>query len=131
MKLAQIEHERCHEIAATTYVWVPDDFTADGLGVFVKAAQELYLKNEDDFKNAPGVSNPGYTPNYTLYPFMTVREVDAAHKEKLERYKTWIAQKNATRKTFSELLSEVSNGLIKTFYNLEPEIGRASCKERV
>jgi hypothetical protein len=122
MKLAKIDHERCRETDATTYVWVPDDFTSNGLGIFIKAAQELYLKNEEELKKAPRPAAPGYEPNFRLHPNLTVAEVEAVHKVQVAEYKEWSKKRDNTRKTFSTLLSEVSNGLIKGFYDLEPDI---------
>jgi hypothetical protein len=121
MKLAQIDHERCDEIRAVTYVWIPDDLTVTDLDAFIKTAQELYLKNEEEFKSADKLRDPGYSPNYSLYPPMTVAEINAAHKEKVDAYKIWEEKREASRQTFASLLVEVSNGSIKEFEDFPPE----------
>jgi hypothetical protein len=118
MKLAQVDHERCGEIRATTYVWVSDHMDREVFAAYVKTATNLYLTYEGAFKIAPRPVPPGYEPNYKQYPNMTVAEVQALHQVEVIAYKEWAAKQEDTRKTFAELLVEVGEGHIRHFTDI-------------
>lgn len=125
MKLARIEHVRCNSPEATTYVWVPDDMTEDGLGTLVDAAQKAYLDTETALAKSPDAPpNPGYSPRYDAdwNAGKTVAEVKAEHAAKKAAYDAWEARRNASRKTFTEHLVRVSDGLVKFFWDNEPDL---------
>jgi len=118
MKLARIDHVRCDSYDATTYVWVPDDMTEDGLDDLVSAAQRSYLKAEDDLAKSPDAPpNPGYFPRYDadMNASKTVAEVKAEHAAAKAAYEAWEKRRNAARKSFAEHLVAVSSGAVKFF----------------
>jgi len=117
MKIAKVEHYRCEEWTATTYVWVPDDMSADQLAGFAEAAYESYWKAEEDFKKLDAPPNPGYAPEYDKSPEKIVAQVKAEHKAKLDAYTAWNKKRNEARLSYPEHLEIVSDGLIKDFHN--------------
>ena len=125
MKLAKVEHDRCNEYAATTYVWVADDMTEEHLYALVEAARRSYLQAEEDFKiDAP--KNPGYVPNYKVYPNNSVKEVEDMFNIERLAYKKWEEKRALAREPFVFHLIKASNGLAKSFYDM-PDALTVNC----
>lgn len=125
MKLAKIEHIRCREYDATSYVWVADDMTDDELDKLCILARDAYLQAEHDAKTLK--SEPiGYGPNYEqhaqLFPNKKIGEIKAEYEKKLAIWNEAEARRKQARKTFATLLIELGAGRIESFYDHELEI---------
>jgi hypothetical protein len=110
MKLAQIDHSRCGEWRATTYVWVADDMGTDELGKLVEEARVNYLIAIDTCKANP--AKPPYTghePNYRSYPStVTLAEAQEDHARKKAAYTAWEEQERAAQKNICGPLGRCS-----------------------
>jgi hypothetical protein len=122
MKLAKVDHFRCGQPAGkwglTTYVWVPDEMTEHDFGVLCETARATYLDREEEAKIfAP--PPPGYGP--TISPATpdntTVAELRAEYEAKAKAHKDYTDKQSAARKSFAELLIELSEGKIAYFWN--------------
>jgi hypothetical protein len=123
MKLACVEHTRCREYDATTYVWVADDMTKQELQSFCAQAAGKYLTAEKELQDAPTpYVHPGYLPDFERYPNKTVAEVKAEHAKQLAAYNHWHEKSEASRKTFAYYLAEISSGRIMEFYAITPDL---------
>ena len=129
MKLARIEHYRCGEAInwrggeGYTYVWVPDDMTAEALYHFVNQAANAYLEAEQEFKNTDVPYPPGYgaiispsTPDT-----MTVGELKAEYEAKAKAYKEYQALVAKSRRPFAFHLCQVSGGAVQQFWESRPD----------
>lgn len=124
MKLATIEHKRCGEYRATTYVWVADDMGDTELSRLVGEAQKRYLTAIDACKNSDAKPPyAGHTPNFGAYPgTMTLAEIQADHEKKKTTWAAWEEQERAAQKTFAFYLVEAAGGRIKQFWDGEPAL---------
>lgn len=127
MQIARIDHYRCAQPAGKwglhSYVWIPDGMTEDELGVLCESARTVYLDNEKAWKDASPTHPPGYGASVEHYPdTMTVAEIKAAHADKEKAYKDYETKRADARKSFAKLLTEVSNGTIKMFWNEPPAV---------
>jgi hypothetical protein len=130
MKLARIEHYRCGEPiswkngSGYTYVWVPDDMSAEELDALCEAAQKSYLDTEAEFKKADPPYPPGYgaaisaaTPDT-----MTVGELRKEYEAAAEAYKVHQELRDKHRKPFAWHLKEVSGGTVLQFWKNQPDL---------
>jgi hypothetical protein len=123
MKLAKVEHMRCGQPAGkwglSTYVWVPDEMSASEFDNLCERAASTYLDNEHTWKNTAPVQPAGYAPS--LDPVRdkgkTVDQVYAEWNDKSLAYKTYEEKRKNSRKSFNELLVELSAGAVKYFWN--------------
>jgi hypothetical protein len=123
MKLACVEHIRCRENDAITYVWVADDMTKQELQSFCAQAADKYLAVEKELQSAPApYAHPGCTPDFEQYPNKTVAEVKAEHAKQFAAYNHWHEKFEASRKTFAFRLAEASSGRIMEFYAITPSL---------
>jgi len=127
-KLAKIEHYRCDQPAGkwglTTYVWVPEGWTAETLQQFVDAAVKSYLNTEAEFKKLAPVSPPGYGASITTATpdTMTVGELKAEHEAKTKAHKEYTDMVQKARHQFAWHLKEVSGGAVRQFWEKEPDM---------
>jgi hypothetical protein len=122
MKLARIEHERCDEIQAYTYVWVPDSMDEAGFYDAVTKAQDKYLayiKADAASNPVPNTARPGSRPDYDQYPDLTVSEVKSLHSAQIEEYKQWSEARRLARRHFREYLADYG---ILDFYSHQPDL---------
>jgi hypothetical protein len=126
-KLAKIEHYRCGQPAGkwglTTYVWVPEGWDTDTLQQYVDMAVTSYLETEREFKKSAPVQPPGY--GATIMPSTpdnkTVAELKAEYEAAASTYKLYQALVEKSRKPFAWHLKEVSGGVIRQFWEKEPD----------
>jgi hypothetical protein len=122
MRLCCVDHYRCDEPAASTYVWCEDDWAEDQFREAVGRAEKAYntaLKEYSEATTKDPYPRGVYTdPDFKEYPDLKVSEVIAIHEEKkLERDKWKAKESNATR-SFSKFLED--EGLVD-FYSVEAE----------
>jgi hypothetical protein len=123
MKLAKVDHYRCGQPAGkwglTSYVWIPDEMSEHEFGLLCSAARDKYLENEHEWKK----STPPYVPAVDKYPdTWTLSDVRADQKKHETTYEAHMQKQREARKSFVELLTEVSNGAIKKFWTEEPAV---------
>jgi len=123
MKLAKVDHYRCGQPAGkwglTSYVWVPDDMSEHEFGLLCSAARDKYLDIEQEWKKA----TPPYVPATDKYPdTWTLADVRADQKKHETDYAEYQQKQRAARKSFVELLVEVSNSAIIQFWKEEPTL---------
>lgn len=76
MKLARIDHIRCREYAACTFVWVRDNMTDEELEERVVAAQKEYLATIKDFgKRDKPAASPWAQPHWEEHRSRLVGDV--------------------------------------------------------
>lgn len=121
LKIARIDHDRCYELSAVTYVWVPEDWTNDNLKAVVKAAQKAYLEFLESWKdeNPPNNATSYSQPRYKDFPDKTVAEVDAIHKAEREEYKAWSEKRTQAKKSFGWYLEQEG---CRQFWGYVPEM---------
>lgn len=124
MKLAKIDHSRCGEHRATTYVWVADDMGPEELAKLTDEARNNYMAAIDACKNSPDKPPyAGHEPNYRSYPStVTLAEAQADHDLKKAAYAAWQEQERAAQKTFATYLVDAAAGRIKQFWDAEPAL---------
>jgi hypothetical protein len=117
MKIAKIEHTRCGQYRATTYMWLDDTVTETQLESIVDKASDAYLAALDAYKNDPTAPpNPGYSPTYEKYGDLTVGEIKTIFEGERAKYQAWEDKKNAARRPFGEFLITAGAGLVQSFY---------------
>lgn len=110
MRLAKVEHERCGEWAATTYIMVPDDLTVAQFREAVLAARKKYLDVLEAWHNANPVEWPGISLTLSAdkpLPYAltaTLGEMLADHAAKLESWKLWEKRKTEALQNFGLFL---------------------------
>lgn len=119
MKLARIDHNRCGEHDATSYVWVADDMNAEELDDLCVRAKDAHLKAAHEAKNLD-TPHPGHSPRFEAYPTKTVAEVAALHEARLTAWKAEHALRMQARKSFVDLLVQIGGGRVADFYQAEP-----------
>jgi hypothetical protein len=129
MKLARVEHWRCDEpvgwkdSSGSTYVWVPDDMTADSFENLCDDARTAYLAAEDEVKKLAPVRSPGYVGTIQGYAdTATVAEVKAAHEASVAAWKVYEDKRITARRPFSWHLQQASGWTIKLFWEVKPEL---------
>lgn len=124
--LARIQHFRCGEPAGkwgvSTYVWVPQAMTEDEFKELCDKARESYLNAEREYKDAAPTVPPGYGP--TIMPgmpdTMTVGALRADYEKRAAEHKAYQELITKSRKSFGKHLTEVSDGRIKLFWEVQP-----------
>lgn len=107
MKLARINHIRCREYSACTFVWVRDDMSEDELEARVYAAQKEYLAALTEFSQAEKpVERAPYQPNWEKLRDRNVGEVLDQHKEEKAKAKAFDEVRRKALKTFGEFLAK-------------------------
>lgn len=121
MKVAKINHYRCDDFSATTYVWVPDDTTQEQFEDAVFKAQDVYLAFCREFAARIKVGDPGWVVDYRNYPNKqaTLAEIDEEFAAKKAVYNEWHEQEKKAYKTFGEYLR--AEGYIP-LWDHEPEL---------
>lgn len=119
-KLAKVDHFRCDEVRASTYVWISPDLSADEFEKLCIDAKTAYLLAESGAKNAR-TPHPGWQPPYEMYPNLPVAEVKALHEQRLAAWKADEEKRDAARQSFATILEERSDGRIKGFYEVKPD----------
>lgn len=124
MKIARIDHNRCGEHRATTYVWVADDMGRYELTKLVTEARTSYLAAIDASKtNSTRPPYAGSVPNYSAYPnTTTLAEAQADHERKKNAYDAWEARERLAQKSFAAFLVDVAEGRIQQFWDGEPAL---------
>jgi hypothetical protein len=133
MKLARIEHWKCGEPmswrggGSYTYVWVPEEMTAEELDTLCEKAQQEYLETERVFKSLAPVSPPGY--GVTIHPntpdTMTVGELRAKYAADAKAYKEHQEAVSKSRKPFAWYLGYKYNALstgVLQFWQHKPDL---------
>ncbi len=121
--LARVNHYRCDQPAGkwglTTYVWVPRTMTEMEFEVLCEKARAAYFKAEEEQKKLSPAVPPGYGPQYDKYPDKTVAEVKAIHAEAEAEWKKRNAVVKAAQRSFAQILIEISEGVVKSFWDVE------------
>jgi len=123
MKLAKIEHWRCGEpigwkdTPGSTYVWVPDDLTEEEFEALCDKAQKEYFRAAEELKKLIPTAPCGYGPRFENFPDKTVAEVLAVHAVEKKKWDEQQAARKAATRSFSEILKEISGGIIKSFWD--------------
>lgn len=121
-KIARINHYRCDQPAGkwglSTYVWVPEVMTQEELEALCDKAQKEYFRAADATKKLSGLP-PGYSPQYDKYPDKTVAEVKAIHTAEVEEWTKRNAAVKAEQRSFAQLLTVVSDGVVWGFWDIE------------
>lgn len=112
MKLGKVEHIRCSEHDATSYVLVPDDWTAEQFAVAVAQARASYQAAVTAQKVAPPNDYRQYShPPYDDFPDSTVTEIKAQWREKKKEWEAWNTRKQEGQRSFSDHLAD--QGLVR------------------
>ncbi len=109
LQLVCIEHERCSEIDAYTFVLAPSAWTEDQVQERVEAAVNAYLKALTAAlkSEAPPNDYRGYgSPPYDKHPDRTVRDIKAEWEAKRQAWKAWDKERQAARTPFSRFLAD-------------------------
>jgi hypothetical protein len=127
VKLAFIEHDRCGEWAASTYVWVEASMHSDDLEGLVEAAKKCYLDAEEAFKKDPDCPPlPNWQNKYSRWPDKTVKEAEFLFEAQEKLRKAWEKKRDSARRSFAEHLVAVSGGKVQLFYDVEIPL-RVTC----
>jgi hypothetical protein len=122
MKLACIEHYRCDEPAAHTYVWVEPEWSEEQFEEAVERAEKAYNEALKAYKEQQGEDpyprGAWPEPDYKDFPDMTVAEVQKIHEEKRAEREKWKATKTRALRPFSRFLED--EGLVN-FYSVDAE----------
>ena len=126
MKLARISHERCRDIDATTYVWVPDGWDEDDFEKAVSAAKEKYDIQLSKYAESSGEPPTKYGAPHKIpfeamakdFPDKTATELISIWEEQKALYKEWKDIQNAARVPFRTFLED--EGLVP-FYSVEAD----------
>ncbi|GEM_PF-6001835 len=122
-KIARIKHYRCDQPAGkwglSTYVWVPETMTEEEFEALCDKAQKEYFRAADAAKKLMGIPPPGYSPRYDQYPDKTVAEVKAIHAAETEEWNRRSAVVKAEQRSFAQLLTVVSDGVVWGFWDIE------------
>lgn len=126
MKLARIDHFRCDDIAASTYVWGPDDLTPERLEADVAKARESFLAAGIAAASHAGPRpesawSPGLVPtNLEGVPAeTTVGELRAARARQKEEWAVWETKRKAASRPFGAFLVDLGYQL---FYDVAPDL---------
>jgi hypothetical protein len=130
MKLARIEHWRCGEPmnwrggGGYTYVWVPDEMSAEELDALCEQAQKAYLDAEHAFKTAEHAPPPSYGPliNNGTPDDKTVGQLRMEHAEQAKAHKEYQELVSKSRKPFAWHLNQASGGTVVQFWENPPDL---------
>lgn len=121
MKLASIAHERCQEVDAMTYCWIPDDWDSFEFQKVVNQAKADYWDKLKFHNPDPPNDYKQYIsfPEYDKYPDKTVKEVKDEWQAKKEAFLTWKSENDLLTKPFALFLQDYG---IKPFYDYDDEV---------
>lgn len=120
-QLARVEHIRCGEFSAYTYVWVPADMTEAQFAKHVYAAEREYLAALKEFAGSEKPSSAWpYSINWETHRDKNVGDVLDEHNEKLAQRKEREAKRREALKTFGQFL--VKQEGIESFWDVKPDI---------
>lgn len=127
MKLVRIDHLRCGEVAASTYLWAPDDTTPEQFTADVAAAAAAYTADA-----AAAAAFAGPRPARTYPPFsrslelaredpdeLTVGEIRARAAREQASWQAWEERRRAASRPFGAYL--ISHGYL-AFPDHEPAL---------
>lgn len=126
MKLVRIDHLRCGETAASTFLWAPDSLTADQFEADVEAAKAAYSA---DASAAAAFAGPRPASSYPSSSAASIADADPddltvgqirarAVQAKLE-WQVWEERRRAASKPFGAYL--LTRGYT-AFYDHEPDL---------
>lgn len=107
-RLIHIQHERCQEYAASTYVLAPVEWSYSQIDKAIYNAQQEYYKAVELAKQHQKVPQPPYgLPSVAIfkkYPEKTVQEVLDMLEEQRVAYKSWEDNYGVTKTPFINFL---------------------------
>jgi len=121
MRLCCVDHYRCDEVSAHTYVWCEQDWSEEQFQEAVDKAEKAYnlsLKEYSDVMEKDPFPEAAYRPKFEDYPDMLVADIIANHEEKIVTRNKWKALKTNAQRPFSRFL--LDEGLVD-FYDVEAE----------
>jgi len=122
MKLCCVDHYRCDDLDASTYIWCEDDWTEEQFEEAVERAADAYNASLKAYTEAgdkdPYPQGSYVDPRFRDYPNMTVAEVIKIHEEKKAEREEWKRKQNRAHRSFSSFLED--EGLIN-FYGVDAE----------
>lgn len=105
MKLARVEHDRCGEWAATTFLMVPDELTEEEFRLAIRRARDSYDADARAFLESKSAPSYPYAQDYEKYPDdMTMKEVRQAREDKKREYKEWEERRSRASQSFGTYL---------------------------
>ena len=126
MRLARVDHYRCDDIAASTYVWIPDEKDQAAFEVDVARAQEAFLAAgaaaaEHAGPRPVSAWSPGLTPLRLddAPDSTTVGELRAARAQAQAEWAAWEAKRKAASRPFGSFLADLG---YRAFYDIEPAL---------
>ena len=120
-KLARIDHERCNEFSACTYVWVRADMTEDEFTERVLAAQREYLAALDEFaKTKKPETRAPYSINWENHRDRNVADVLDEHAARRNEQARFDAKRNEAMKDFDHFLKKQEG--IESFWDGEADL---------
>jgi hypothetical protein len=112
MKLAKVDHIRCGEYSATTFLMVPDELTEDEFHDAVQRAKDKYLEALAEWRDAKPVNHPGnaltiYPGKPPAYPLETsLGDMLADLAAKREKYQEWEDKRSRALQNFGSFLRD-------------------------
>jgi hypothetical protein len=110
MKLVRINHIRCDEYDAITYMMAPDEWSKEDIHSAIDRAQSKYLdalKRANVTKPIPPNDYKEYTgPPYGNFPDLTVKEVQEEWDRKKEEYMKWKNSRIGIKKSVTNFLQD-------------------------
>jgi hypothetical protein len=123
VKLARVDHERCQEISASTYVWVRDDMTQKEFEGRVHAATrkyELALTELREHQADKPAFSPYSRPDWERERGRNVSEVLDEFAERQRVAKEREAKERAASGSFLSFLEDGAD--VRGFYDREEDI---------
>lgn len=119
MRIGKIEHMRCDEIEAHTYVVIPDGWSKDDFSARVRAARDAYQTMIDTIPpDEP--PRPDHYPNLVkLDPSVTVGELLKERQEKQAAWTAWFEEREKARRSFGEHLKDHGLVLVQDYEDHE------------
>jgi hypothetical protein len=129
MKLVRIDHMRCGETAASTYLWAPEGLTEEQFEADVETAKVTYSA---DAQAAAAFAGPRPAGSYAPLgsasiadadpDTLTVGEIRARAEQARSEWQAWEERRRAASKPFGAYL--LAKGYL-AFYDHEPDLASA------
>lgn len=122
LKMVRVNHVRCDERQAWTYVWAPADWDAKKLRETTRAAQAAYLEAHKHYREqrvAPNAWRYGPVP-YASYPDMTVKDAKAMWDGLEADFRAWEKRNRETERDFDDFLTD--QGFTSMWSHVEGEV---------